>query len=942
MDQNWTPVGYGVGNGWFLAPAQAITQFAFNYSTRGQRPIIVFDPTQDFTVELVIMSACLIDYATWDDSLNYVGGTGWQGFGYDNNNQLVNMEQYVQGRVKKAAEVRLTLSIPANTWECGENGWVGGDYKVLCYPHKVPGMIVGFLAGAPRATDPSRTTVLPSAIQCYTGNCITVPSTGVCCSSNACVDGITDAECTSRGGQYFIPHTTCQNNPVICGGNFPPLPSFSSCSESCSPITCINTTSSSSCDLIWPYNIEGQNFKSCNLYNGGIQTGPNNQFSGYKFRFVQWATSTSWSAANMRWDPFTSTYIQTIANPCIIFNSFPAYGKAMFTESYPEVGRFVTYPAEPLYNTTHPSHHPLTPTTHYPNMYFDTIEVVLDGAKKQSNFWPMLTGWSPDILNTSGMQHMPPLRLYGNNSIPGGNMFSYSGITLTSNLSHSHFIDVSVHPEKGFTLQGMVNTYRWGVPPLPPPIGLNAPPIGKGLCYSMNANGTAGTSSCYHYNQMDIYGGRATFDMGMVSSSSLCFPIPTQVPKIQVGFDPLRPAYELLNINRPIHLARYAKLWTVEHSPNHWSVVGYFNTDRGIAKGGHNIISNPSKNCKLYRRADFLTAGFSAAELCCGMVIELSLRAWDYLPDPYLHKSIYRGAKPDPHCCITRQDDLYAVVRVGGEEAWGNNPNFSITTGPGGQCSLSAGGCGAITNPPPVPPTYFGACCLRSATCIDNIPQFECEYIMKGTWGGPLSNCAPSDCCTKPSVCLDDCLFGEGFANSDLNGYYKSLGHLGNQKVYQNPNSHAIVYFNHTTGLWEANVQTLSIVSSSVVALSSTNSAVAHKPDNTYACEAYCPLGDWGSGKFLACSNQNPCVPTGEPNVCEHMPNHIPHEVNTNKPDTPCGALYKARTPGTKTIRIRVPRLFSEHEAKGRWVVMADQCGMYRYYKIIKAIEGNP
>ena len=888
--------------------------FGFDYNNHKRRLMLAFDPSQDFTVEIVMLSQCLIDYSTWDDSLFYSAGTGWEGFGWDNNNLPVDLEQYVVGRSKTDVEARITLTIPANTWDCGENGWVGGSFRVKCVTGSAGHIFVGFLATAPLAANTTRTAVLPSAVQCYTGNCITVPSTGVCCSSNACVDGITDAECTSRGGQFFIPHTTCQNNPVICGGNFPPLPSFSSCSESCSPIACINTTSSSSCDLIWPYNIEGHNWKSCNLYNGAIQTGPNNQFSGYKFRSVQWHSGTIWSAPSKSWNPFTSAWTQ-IFNPCMILNSFPAYGKAMFDTNHlindKPAAKYIFKPNPPVYNTTH-SLYPKSALHHYPNVYFDTVEVVLDGAKIPPQQLD-LKGWSPAILNTSGLQHMPPLN---HNKFPGGNMFSYRNGYSHWGFGGSHFIDVAVHPEKGFALQGMVNTYRWGVPPLPPPIGLNAAPIKKTTCYSMNSNGTAGASSCYHYDPMDIYGGKATFDMGMVSSSSLCFPIPRQVPKIQIGYG-TRATYELLNINRPIHLARYTKLWAVEHNPNHWSVVGYFNTDRGIAKDHGNIISNPSKNCKLYQRTDYLTAGFNAAELCCGMIIELSLRAWDYLPEPYLYKSIYRGTKPDPHCCTTRQGDLYAVVRVGGEEAWVDNPNFSITTGPGAQCSLSAGGCGAVTNPPPVPPTYFGACCLRSGTCMDNMSQFECEYIMKGTWGGPLSNCAPSDCCTKPSVCLDDCLLGEGFANSDLNGYYKSLGHLGAQKVYQNPDTHAIVYFNYTTGLWEANVQTLSIVSSSVVALSSTNSAIASKPDNTYACEAYCPLGDWGSGKFLACPNQNACVPTGAPNVCENMPTHLPHEINTDNPDGKCGALYKARTPGTKTIRVRVPRLFSEHEAKG-------------------------
>tara|TARA_B100000676_G_C17715765_1_gene648695 strand:- start:11 stop:568 length:558 start_codon:yes stop_codon:yes gene_type:complete len=185
-------------------------------------------------------------------------------------------------------------------------------------------------------------------------------------------------------------------------------------------------------------------------------------------------------------------------------------------------------------------------------------------------------------------------------------------------------------------------------------------------------------------------------------------------------------------------------------------------------------------------------------------------------------------------------------------------------------------------------------------------------------------------------------LLGVNFSNSDINGYYKSLGYIGKHKVYQNPNTHAIVYFNYTTQLWEVNLQALSTVNSSVVALSSTSSAIAYKPDNGDCKIAYCPLGVWNSGEFLTCPNQNPCVPTGEPNVCEYMPSHIPHEVNTNKPDTPCGALYKARTPGTKQLEIRVPKIFTEDEVKGKWIVIADNCGKYKYYKIIKPTGGNP
>jgi len=237
-------------------------------------------------------------------------------------------------------------------------------------------------------------------------------------------------------------------------------------------------------------------------------------------------------------------------------------------------------------------------------------------------------------------------------------------------------------------------------------------------------------------------------------------------------------------------------------------------------------------------------------------------------------------------------------------------------------------------------PSLTGACCYSSgaAGCTENVTYAACQ-VAGGVWLGLNTNC---DCCPKPSECAEDCLLGVNFSNSNINGYYKSLGYLGNQKVYQNPDTHAIVYFNYTTQLWEVNIQTLSTVNGSVVALTSNSSAIAYKPDNGDCKIPYCPLGAWNSGQFLVCPNQNPCVPTGAPNVCEDMPTHIPHEVNTDNPDGACGALYKARTPGTKQLEIRVPKIFTEDEVKGKWIVIADDCGEYKYYKIIKPTGGNP
>jgi hypothetical protein len=70
------------------------------------------------------------------------------------------------------------------------------------------------------------------------------------------------------------------------------------------------------------------------------------------------------------------------------------------------------------------------------------------------------------------------------------------------------------------------------------------------------------------------------------------------------------------------------------------------------------------------------------------------------------------------------------------------------------------------------------------------------------------------------------------------------------------------------------------------------------------------------------------------------LPKNIPHTLNTCLPDGECGAEYRTPTLGTKKIRLRVPRFYSDEEVKGKWLVLEGKCPEepHKYYKIIKAV----
>ena len=82
------------------------------------------------------------------------------------------------------------------------------------------------------------------------------------------------------------------------------------------------------------------------------------------------------------------------------------------------------------------------------------------------------------------------------------------------------------------------------------------------------------------------------------------------------------------------------------------------------------------------------------------------------------------------------------------------------------------------------------------------------------------------------------------------------------------------------------------------------------------------------------------CVPAPNcgPSECASLPTYIPHTQNTCLPDGDCGAEYRVPTPGTKKIRLRVPRFYSDEEVKGKWLVLEGKCPEepHKYYQIIR------
>jgi hypothetical protein len=99
---------------------------------------------------------------------------------------------------------------------------------------------------------------------------------------------------------------------------------------------------------------------------------------------------------------------------------------------------------------------------------------------------------------------------------------------------------------------------------------------------------------------------------------------------------------------------------------------------------------------------------------------------------------------------------------------------------------------------------------------------------------------------------------------------------------------------------------------------------------------------------------------------CDTAPWNWPCPVTASSSCMPCNYIYKAFSPRVQRIKIRVPRLFTEDEVKGKWIVLPPkeynnfawnyagssshsssftqilgECGKWQYYKIIRPVMAS-